>query len=294
MRFVADVTKEKERAAVLRQRPGTRLARPIDLLLPLGESEEVEAFDIELVEDGERGVQLPATSVDEDEIGKLRELAAGDCRVREFGKAAAEPAAKHLAHHGDVVRLARDVDLEAAVRVAPRPSALEHDHRPRGFLPLGVRNVECLDALRERRERETLGELHERFRGFLTCRILLLAGLEGEARVLVRERHERALVATLRHDEAHSAAALGGKPRSECRRVVHVAREKDFPGDRRRLAVVLSEERFEHVCGLGARGGAKVERLPCGEAAFADEEHLRAGTLVAERESDRIPVEEVG
>jgi hypothetical protein len=128
--------------------------------------------------------ELALAAVDDHEVrhGRPRGLPdrIGDAR---------EPARDHLGHGGEVVRLvAGRLDPELAVVALARHRVLEDDHRPDRVLPHRMRDVEALDADRQRLEVERLAQLLQRLDapGAPLLGLCLLAD-ERVAGVLVRE-----------------------------------------------------------------------------------------------------------
>src|SRR6059058_4018883 len=136
-----------------------------------------------------------------------------------------------------------------------RDRVLEDDHRPDDLLTLDVRDVEALDADRQRLEVERLPQLLERLEA---ARALGLAHVclrvERELRILLRELLEAALLAALGRTHLDARRAPLGEERLERTEVARSARHEDLRRDRRRAAVVLEAELLEHLAELLAGG----------------------------------------
>ncbi len=134
-------------------------------------------------------------------------------------------------------------DPELPILPAPHPPVLADDHRRHGFAALNRRDVEALDAPRQRRQREHVLQRLERV--VLRRLRLVEARLVGERGVAVGEIDEAALLAALRHDDPHAPAGALGQPALERLALVRLGRHVDL---RRRAAqlVELLDRRLEH------------------------------------------------
>ncbi len=93
-------------------------------------------------------------------------------------------------------------------------------------LPWNRRDVEALDAARQRRQRQHRLQRLERV--VLRRGRLVEAGLVGERRVAVREIDEAALLAALRHHDAHAPAGALRQPALERVALVGLGRHVHF------------------------------------------------------------------
>ena len=93
-----------------------------DLLLPLGEGDEVDAGDARPLEDLGDGGELPLAAVDDDEVGLCEALLLVRAKL---GEAAGE----HLLQACKVVCALDRLDLKAAVAAAVRLAVDKDDHR---------------------------------------------------------------------------------------------------------------------------------------------------------------------
>src|SRR5262249_9500289 len=96
---------------------------------------------------------------------------------------------------------------------APRETILEHDHAGHHVGALNLRDVEALDAQRRLIHAERLGDLFERLAARRQIgRALELVLSETLGGVALDGLHERALVAALRHADAHAAPPMLREP----------------------------------------------------------------------------------
>jgi len=122
-----------------------------------------------------------------------------------------------LGERAEVVLAATVLDAEAAVLGALGGAVLEHDHRRDRVRVLEVRDVEALDADRQRLEVERLAQLLEPFDA-ARARALRAQHVVTHSQLGVAERHrdDAALVAALGHTQLdRRAPALGQELRHE-------------------------------------------------------------------------------
>ena len=219
---------------------GSGGARPPDLLEPLGEPDDRDVVDAELVEGALRGGDLGRPAVDDDQARRVGELAGptgvgvDQGRTPLLGRLAEvepgvlgplveqppEPPGDRLVHRRHVVLTVEAADHEAAVVALARQPVLEHHHRRDDLGALQVGHVVALDPQRRLGQVERLLELLERpaAGGEVAGPLRLVQG-EGLRRVAGDGLHQGALVAPSRDPQGHLAAALVTQPRGErCRR----------------------------------------------------------------------------
>ena len=93
------------------------------------------------------------------------------------------------------------------------PPVFADDHRRDGLAALDRRDVEALDAARHGRQRQHGAQRFERV--VVRGDVLVEARLVGDLGVARREVEQPALLAALRHDEAHAAPGLRRQPALE-------------------------------------------------------------------------------
>src|SRR5205823_12820106 len=130
------------------------------------------------------------------------------------------------------------------------------------LLTLDVRDVEALDADRQRFEIERLPELFERLD---TPRPLALGderlGFERQLGVLLRELLQAPLLAALRDTHLDPGAAALREERRERRGVARAARHENLRRDGRRAPVILEAELLDHLAGLLAGRVLEMKRV---------------------------------
>ena len=156
---------------------------------------------------------------------------------------------------------------------SPHPAVLAHHHRRHGLAALNRRDVEALDAARQRRQREDGLQRLER--------VVLRRGRLVEARA-VRERgvarrqiHQAALLAALRHDDAHAAAGTSTTATSRALRArpARTAREsRAAPFAARRTAACAAARTSPSVRSDDRLLAAQLD--PLDDASAADLKHL--------------------
>ena len=161
--------------------------------------------------------ELARPAVDDDQVRQRRErlVALGVVR-REVLLALPlrQAPAEHLLHRREVVghALGRPADVEAPVVGLLRRAALEDDHRRGRVRAHEVRDVEALDAQRERVEPQRGLQAVERLDALLAAALdLQPLGVERELRVALGEVEDAALVAALGAADLDAAAAALGR-----------------------------------------------------------------------------------
>ena len=214
VRLVAQALDEVQGARRRRQQDRVARAGQEQLLALLGQPDERQVVQAELVEDGlgRRDLALPA--VDDHEVRELPAQLLGAALVA--GLRPAEAAQEHLLVAGEVVRALDRADPEAAVVPGPRPALLEDDHAADRLGALERADVVALDAHRRTRQVERRRELLERSEraALIGQPAGLLAG-QGLGGVADRQLHELALLAAPRDPQVHRPGAPLGQERLE-------------------------------------------------------------------------------
>src|SRR5262249_1703845 len=149
-------------------------------------------------------------------------------------------------------------------------------------------DVEALDAARERGQREHMLQRFERvvLRGLR----LVEARLVRDAGVSVREIDEAALLAALRHDDAHAASGAIGKPRLEGVAIVRLGRHVNL-GRRAAQLVELLNRRLEPLALARSDNrllGTELDALD--DASGADLEDLNGDAGRPELQAEHVAV----
>ncbi|MNX69669.1 hypothetical protein D3C86_1008960 [compost metagenome] len=155
-------------------------------------------------------------------------------------------------------------------------------------------DVVTLDPVRHLREAESIGQVTQGLlRTFLDRRpapkTLLLEGLLG---IIGHHLQELQLVAALRHQDRHLAAALLGQKGSEHLLIGHALGQQDFLGHPRPGGgpiVILGEEGPEHLGGLGI-GPIEGEGPATDHLALAHLEELDASRQFVTGDRDHVLV----
>ena len=145
---------------------GFGATRHVHLLELFGECGDRDLVgETELVDDPLGHVQLPLATIDDEQLGRVGELAGPVTplldRAVTLVDVRLQPAREHL-FHGAVVVVAGDVDLEPAVFPLVRETVFEHDHRTDVVGALQVRHVVALDAQRRLGQVERLLQFGQR------------------------------------------------------------------------------------------------------------------------------------
>ncbi|OCI32744.1 hypothetical protein OERS_03350 [Oerskovia enterophila] len=284
MRLVAHALEQVEALGAALQDHGVVLAGQPHLLEALREPAQGDVVDPELGERPGGGRDLGRTTVDHDEVGRVREACCaarrgvgpdlarpGDvacghgvrvlrrvlvgsqvhlhvARLRPVREIALEAARDDLVHRGRVVARSQALgptDREVPVLALAREPVLEHDHRRDLVGSLRRGHVVALDAQRRGLEAQGLLDLAQR----LAARGQVAGSAravqrEGVLRVLVHRGGELALVPALGHSDVHLGAAEPREP------------GHDLLGVRRK-------DRHEHLAGHDARRrrGGVAQRL---------------------------------
>ena len=149
--LVADLLQRVERGRRRVEDEGLEAVPLVHLLLLLGERDDREPVESQILQDLEPDVELAPAAVDQDQIGQRAPLLE---RLR-------EPAREDLAEGGEVVGAGDGPDPEPLVVVLLEAPVLPHDHRADLLGALEVRDVVALDAVREPREAQRVPELLE-------------------------------------------------------------------------------------------------------------------------------------
>ncbi len=120
-----------------------------------------------------------------------------------------------------------------------------------------------------------------------------VVGLERQRRVLRGQVREPPLLAAHRAPDLDARAASLGEELLGRGEVAGLRRHDDLRRDRRRRAVVLDEERLEHVRVLLPRDVLEVERVAVDHLAAAQREDLHRAAVARERDADHVDVADV-
>src|SRR5919108_3003889 len=163
VRLVPDLLQrvQRGRRRVEQQRLAT-VAR-VDLLLLLGERDDGDPVEPEILQNLKAHVELAAAAVDEDEVGQHASLL----------ERLAEPPAEHLAQRAEVVGAAHRADLESLVVVLLHRAVFPDHERADLLGALDVGDVVALDAVRR------AGQI-ERARQLLLHELLAVSAWEQE------------------------------------------------------------------------------------------------------------------
>ena len=265
-----------------------RASRHEDLLLPLRERDHRDARQVERLHRGERRRELALAAVDHDEVRRRRERLV----VLVGGHARGEPREAprdHLPHRREVVHPRLPADPELAVVRLLRQPVLEDDHRADVVLAHRGRDVEALDAQRQRLEVERLAQLLERLDAAQPALLALReVAREHVERVLVGEPLQAPLLAPLGRPDLDPRPAPLRQELRERRQVSRVARHDDLRRHARRAAVVLEPERLENRRHVLAADVLEMERVPIDHLAAAQREDLDDGAVALGGESDDV------
>src|SRR5450759_2788245 len=207
MRLVADALDQEHAWRVALLDDWLHASRCEDLLALLGKRKRRNVSEAGRLEHLERGAELAATSVDENEVRPAGERTVAH-HVGVFsalrGLETLEPPPQDLLQHREVVWARHELDLEVTVMVVAWPSVLEHHHRSDRRIALDVRDVVTLDSLRRCFQVESFGERGQHRLGsaavvirLYTQLLELLGGGIGQL------RHERPFASALRHLDGH-------------------------------------------------------------------------------------------
>ncbi len=191
--FVADADENLKRLAPRLERHGICPAREIEALFGrchfgirertlrarFRESNDAQIFATDFSQDFHRDAELTFTAVDHDELRIL---------VLDV----LETTSEHFAHRLEVVRTLDGTNAVATVLIFIRRAFFEDDLRGNGLFALEVRNVEALDAIRERWKLQAFLNFHEApLLGFRLMHVI------AEMALGIRIRHLKKLVAVL-------------------------------------------------------------------------------------------------
>ncbi len=256
-----------------------------NLFLALGERDDRDAGEIELLHRRERGSQLAATAVDDDEVRCAREAL-----VRLALAGTGETAGDHLADRADVVLAVEAAHGERAVVRVLRLPVHEHDHRRDDRLALDVRDVEALDPQRQALEVQALAELLERSDAAQPLGLAARGVRSSATRAFSRrELDEAALLATRRRPHFDARAAplreeLGDRlrvPRSRPERAPAAGCSASRRSTRRRTPPApTARPGLDDVLEMEA---VAVDHLP-----VAKREDLHRGAVALDRQPDHV------
>src|SRR3954451_22820302 len=213
--LVADALEQLELRRVVVEQDRVRLAREEHLLDPLGERDDDDPAGAEVLQRLDARAELALAAVYHDQVRQRGErrvvllVVLGDV---ELALPLPVAAAEDLGHRREVVGHAvfGAADAEAPVIRLLRRAALEDDHRRDGVRAHERRDVEALDAQRDRVEAERVLEAVEGLGPGLPPALgLELLLVELEARVALGEVEDAPLVAALGFAELHGRAAAG-------------------------------------------------------------------------------------
>src|SRR5262249_50141994 len=179
-------------------------------------------------------------------------------------------------------------DAELSVLAFAHPAVFAHDHRRHRLAALARRDVEALDAARQRRQREYVLQRLERF--VLRGLGLVEARLIGDAGVAVGEIDHPAFFAALRHHDADAPPGPCRQPRLE--RLVLVRLHRDVNLRRRGSQLVELLDRGGGHLAVARAGdrllGPELDALH--HLAGADLEHLDGGAGRTELQAEDVTV----
>jgi hypothetical protein len=273
VRFVADPLQQLERGRVAVEDNRLRIARQEDLLLALRERDHRHTGKVERLHRRQHGRELALASVHDYEVRRGRERVV--VLLGRHVAPAREAAANHLGHRREVVLTVDAADAELAVVRLLRHRVLEDHHRANRRRALQVGDVEALDADRQALQVERLAQLLERLHAAQAA-LLGLDGirLESDARVLLGELGEPALLATRGRADLHPRPASLREELLEHGGVPHSLRHHDLRRNARRRAVVLEDERLQQRAELLPFDVLQMKAVPVDQFPVTEREEL--------------------
>src|SRR5713101_1160744 len=200
----------------------------------LGDRNNVNLIEqLVLLQNFDRDIELALAAVDYPEVG---ELVVGDRTL--------EAPAQDLVHTGEVVLPIDRAHPVAAIKLLLRPALVEGHLRCDHHRALQVRDVVAFHPLGRVAQMELRAQLLEHL---LACVLVVPPCGETLPRVIHRHLEQAQLVATLRHQEVHIAAAPLREQLGAYAGVLELDRHDNLVGHEARTRVILRQQISKHV-----------------------------------------------
>ena len=159
MRFVAHALQQLQCAGIMAQPQRLAFTRPIDFLELLRQTNRGKVAQPKLVQLFARGVELPFTAVDENQVRLNRPFAPLAACGLSFHPCVA--AANRFRHGSEIVLANHRFHFEPPIIRAVGPATFETDHGRHDERAADVRDVEPFDTLRRRGQPKDLAQLRQ-------------------------------------------------------------------------------------------------------------------------------------